>query len=244
MQSDTPPDNGDGASLAGVLLLTARDVLGATQRELAAAAGCSEEMVCRIESGVLDPALDTVERILNGSGLELRAGPAAPNGRYRGPLVDRDEVSRLRASMAEVRSLHRQVGAPPPGPPAGALPDWDGEDPAPPRPFGAAEGRRDGGGWAALVLRSAIAEAQGDRSASARACDLDEEALARVTRGERRPSTAELAEILTRAGCGLRVRIEVYDDHDDGLHLNSRTDPDLHRPSLQATAASSGLSRV
>ena len=61
------------------------------------AAGCGEDLVCRIECGDLDPALDTVERILNGSGLELRAGPAAPNRSYRGPLVDRDETARLRA---------------------------------------------------------------------------------------------------------------------------------------------------
>ena len=29
----------------------------------------------RVESGDLDPALDIVERILNGAGFELRAGP-------------------------------------------------------------------------------------------------------------------------------------------------------------------------
>ena len=85
--------------------------------------------------------------------------------------------------MADARSRRRQVGAPPPTPPARALPDWDGEDPAAPRPLGAAEGRRDGGGWAALVVRSAIAEAQGGRRAFARACDLDEEALARIAWG-------------------------------------------------------------
>ena len=162
--TDAPPP---GGCLAGVLLLTARETLGVSQRELAAAAGCSEALVRRIESGDLDPALDTVERILNGSGLELRAGPAPPDSRYCGPLIDPDEAARLRGALADARSFRRQLGAPPPGPPAGALPDWDGKDPAPPRPFGAAEGRRDGGGWATLLVRSAIAETRSGRSAFA-----------------------------------------------------------------------------
>ena len=195
----------------------------------------------RIESGDLDPVMDTVERILNGSGLELRAGPASPDDRYCGPLVDRDEAARLRSCIASTRSFRRQLGAPPPGPPVGALPDWDGEDPAPPRCFGAAEGRRDGGGWAAILVRSATAEARSDRRVFARACRLDEEALERIAAGQERPSTSELAAMLTRAGCGLRVRIEVYDDHDDGLHLSAQADPELHRP-RRRTSASTGVS--
>lgn len=241
MQPDKRPEGRTGSSLAGVVLRTAREALGVDQTELAAAAGCGEELVCRIESGGLDPALDTVERILNGSGLELRAGPGAPNDSYSGPLVDSGEAGRLRSCVADARSLRCRVDAPPPGPPVGALPDWGGKDPAPARPFGAAEGRRDGGGWAALVVRSAIAERRRGRRVSARSCSLDEEALARVAAGETRPSTGELAALLARAGTGLRVRIEVYDDHDDGLHLSSRTDPVLHRPRRWQAAAAAYL---
>ena len=244
MQPATAPAGRNGPSLAGMLLLTARQVLGIGQRELAAAAGCSEDLVRRIESEDLDPAMDTVERILNGSGLELRAGPAPPDGRYCGPLVDHDEAARLRSSIASTRSFRRQLGAPPAGPPAGVLPDWDGEDPAPPRRFGAAEGRRDGGGWAAILVRSAIAEARSDRHAFARACGLDQEALARIAAGQERPSTAELAGMLERAGSGLRVRIEVYDDHDDGLHLSAHADPELHRPRRRAPANTGVSARV
>lgn len=90
----------------------------------------AEELVRRVECGDLDPATDTVERILNDSGLELRAGPAPPDGRYCGPLVDPNQVARLVSSLADARELRRQVGAPPPGSPAGVLSDWDGEDPA------------------------------------------------------------------------------------------------------------------
>ena len=240
MQPDTPLVGRGGPSLAGVVLRTAREALEVDQREMAVAAGCGEDLVCRIECGDLDPALDTVERILNGSGLEFRAGPAAPNRSYRGPLVDRDETARLRAVVADAQALRQRVGAPPPGPPVGALPDWDGEDPAPPRPFGAAEGRRDGGGWAALVVRSAVAEGRSDRRVFARACGLDEDDLAAIAAGETRPSTGELAALLARAGSGLRVRIEVYDDHDDGLHLSSRTDPVLHRPRRRAAPSPPG----
>ena len=198
-----------------------------------------------IESGDVDPAMDTVERILNGSGLELRAGPGTPDGRYYGPLVDPDEAARLRCALGDTCSFRRQLGAPPPGPPAGALPDWDGMDPAPPRPFGAGEGRRDGGGWAALLVRSAIAETRrGDSSAFALACGLDTQALSRIIAGEARPAVGELAAILTRASIGLRVRIEVYDDHDDGLHLSSQTDPDLHRPRRRPPADIEGSVRA
>ena len=243
MQPDTLPEGRDGPNLAGVVLRTAREALGIDRAALAIAAGCGEELVRRIESGDLDPALDTVERILNGSGLELRAGPSAPTDSYRGPLVDVGEADRLRSFLADARSLRLRFGAPPPGPPTGALPDWDGEDPAPARPFGAAEGRRDGGGWAAVVVRSAIAESRSDRRAFARACGLDEEDLGRIASGEKLPSTGELAALLARAGCGLRVRVEVYDDHDDGLHLSARADPVLHRPRRRGTAASALSSR-
>jgi len=239
MQPDTPTGGGHGPRLAGLVLCTAREALGVGQAELATAAGCAEELVRRIESGDLDPALDTVERILNGSGLELRVGPGSPNDNYRGPLVDGEEADRVRSCLDAARSLRRRVGAPPPGPPAGALRDWDGEDPAPARPFGAAEGRRDGGGWAAVVVRSAIAESRSDRRAFARACGLDEEGLERIASGAKLPSTGALAELLARAGLGLRIRIEVYDDHDDGLHLSARVDPVLHRPRRRAAPAGS-----
>ncbi len=241
MTPTTVPLHRRGHSLAGVLLTTAREVLGVEPQDLAAAAGCDEALVRSIESGDLDPAMDTVERILNGSGLELRCGPGTPDRRYSGPVVDGDEVARLRTELAAARAFRREIGAPPPGPPAGALPDWDGTNPAPPRPFGAAEGRRDGGGWAALVVRSAIAESRNGLNAFAHSSELDHETLTHITEGRTRPPMGKLAEILTRAGAGLEVRIEVYDDHDDGLHLSAQVDPDLHRP-RRAAPHSAGIS--
>ena len=106
------------------------------------------ELVRRIEAGALDPTMDTVERILNGSGLELRAGPGTPGDLYTGSRPHAAEAARVRSSLAAARAFRAELGAPAPGPPPRALPEWDGEDPAPGRPFGAAEGRTDGGGWA------------------------------------------------------------------------------------------------
>lgn len=131
--------------------------------------------------------------------------------------------------MTLARSLRDEVGAPAPGPPAGALPDWDGEDPAPGRPFGAGENRTDGGGWAAVLLRSAQGEARSDTQAFAKACGVTVADLERILAGELRPTVGELVSILAEAGTGLRVRLEVYDDHDDGLHFSALARPERHR---------------
>ena len=112
--------------LAGILLRTAREALGCEVGELAEAAGCAEDLVRRIESGELDPALDTVERIVNASGLEVRAGPASGDGRYSGTTPDPEEVARVRAAVEAGRALREDLGAPPAGPPVGAQPDWGG----------------------------------------------------------------------------------------------------------------------
>ena len=239
MHPDPHPDPGPGdeRGLAAVLLCTAREALGVAQGELAAAAGCDEALIRRIEAGDLDVTLDTLERILNESGLELRAEPQRPDGRHTGPHADRREAARVRSALSEARAFRHELGAPPPGPPAGALPDWDGEDPAPGRPFGAAEGRRDGGGRAAGLMRLARVAARATPSRFAQACDIAEPHLARVESGEARPTVGKLAAMLARAGTGLRVRLEVYDDHDDGLHLSAPADPELHRPRPHARRA-------
>ena len=239
MTPDTAPPPRRSPSLAEMLLATAREALGVEPQELAAAAGCDEQLVRRIESGDLDPTMDTVERILNGSGLELRCGPGTPDRRYSGHLVDSDEVARLRTEVTSAQAFRREIGAPPPGPPAGALPDWDGADPAPPRPFGAAEGRRDGGGWAALAVGLARVTAQATLARFAGSCGISRSRLDLIESGHTRPTVGELAEMMAAAGEGLRMRIEVYDDHDDGLHLSAQTDPELHRP-RRATPRSAG----
>lgn len=229
MRCDPAPVAGPGELVAGLLLRTAREALDCGVRELAEAAGCSQGVVRRIESGELDPTLDTVERIVNASGLEVRAAPAPGDGRYRGASPDAVEVSRVRAAVEADRALREDLGAPAAGPPAGSQPHWGGEDPAPARRIGAAEGRGDGGGWAAVLVRSAIAETSGGAEAFAAAACVDTETLGRICSGADRLSVGKLAALLERAGTGLRVRLEVYDDHDDGLHLSALSDPERHR---------------
>ena len=223
-----PTSGRDEALLAVGVLKTARTVLAITPAELAGAAGCTEALVCSIEAGDLDPTLDTLDRIVNAVGLEIRAGPRQPTGHYRGPGADHDEVERLREKLTALNRLRDELGAGPLGPPTGAQPEWDGQDPAPGRQFGSGPTRTDGGGWAALLVRSARAEAgvtarQYAASAGIREADLD-----RIESGELRPPVGELARILNNVGTGLRVRLEPYDDHDDGLHLKALADPELH----------------
>ena len=233
MPHETARRLSEGRQLAAVLLRTAREALDVGPGELATASGCAPELVRRIEAGALDPTMDTVERILNGSGLELRAGPGTPGDLYTGSRPNDAEAARVRSSLAAARAFRAELGAPAPGPPAGALPDWDGEDPAPGRPFGAAEGRTDGGGWAAVLVRSAVAEARSDTQSFAQACGTDTATLERIQTGEQRPPVGELASLLAAAGVGLHVRLEAYDDHDDGLHLSALAHPDRHRRRMQ-----------
>lgn len=223
-----PTTDRDEASLAVEVLKTARAVLAITPAELASAARCPEALVCSIETGDLDPTLDTLDRIVNAVGLEIRAGSHQPTGHYSGASIDRDEVERLREKLTALKRLRDELGAGPPGPPTGAQPEWDGQDPAPGRQFGSGPTRTDGGGWAALIVRSARAEAGVTTCQYAAAAGIGEADLARIESGELRPSVGELAQILDNAGTGLRIRLEPYDDHDDGLHLKALADPELH----------------
>ena len=233
MPHETARRRSEGRQLAAMLLRTVREALDVGPVELASVAGCAPELIRRIEAGALDPTMDTVERILNGSALELRAGTGASGDLYTGPAAVAAEAARVRSSLAAARAFRAELGAPAPGPPPRALPEWDGEDPAPGRPFGAAEGRTDGGGWAAVLVRSAIAEARSDTQSFALACGTDTATLERIQSGEQRPPVGELASWLAAAGVGLDVRLEVYDDHDDGLHLSALAHPERHSRRMQ-----------
>src|SRR5690348_13970835 len=55
------------------LLLSARKAAGLTQRALARRARTSQSVIARIESGATSPSWQTLERLLNRAGFELRA---------------------------------------------------------------------------------------------------------------------------------------------------------------------------
>lgn len=192
--------------------------------ELAEDAGCDVELVRAIEAGRFDPALDTVERLVNSVGLEVRAGAGGkPDAAHS--VVCESEVARVRRAFTEVVEFRRSHGLRPLGPPEGAQPDWDGTDPAPPRLFGAGPTRRDGGGWAAILVRSARQRRGMGQADLAAAAGLDRAGVAAVEDGRLRPPVNELERVLSAMGFGLRARLEPYDDHDDGLHLRALGDP-------------------
>ena len=87
--------------------------LNLTAHDVATAAGCGVDLVERIESGDHDPVLDTLERLVNGIGLELRCGAADtgvsdPNPAYR--RVDSGEVARLANGLRQGGGLARSIG--------------------------------------------------------------------------------------------------------------------------------------
>lgn len=216
---------GDGSvGTAAGLVLVARGALEVRCEELAEAAGCDAKLVRAIEAGRFDPALDTVERLVNSVGLEVRAGADEEPGTCFS-VVSESEVARVRRALAEVVEFRRSHGLRPPGPPLGAQPDWDGTDPAPPRLFGAGPTRRDGSGWAAILVRSARQRRGMGQAGLAAATGLDRAGVAAIENGALRPPVKELERVLSAMGFGLRARLEPYDDHDDGLHLRALRDP-------------------
>lgn len=209
---------------AAGLVLVARAALGVRPVELAEAAGCDTELVRAIEAGQLDPALDTVERLVNSVGLEVRAGTDGEPGTAHSVACE-SEVERVRRGFSELVEFRRSHGLRPPGPPVGTQPHWDGADPAPPRLFGAGPTRRDGGGWAAILVRSARQRCGMAQTGLAAAAALDRAGVAAIEDGALRPPVKELERVLSAMGFGLRTRLEPYDDHDDGLHLRALSDP-------------------
>lgn len=80
------------------LLSQARRDKGLTQRALAEAAGVPQSTIARIESGVLSPRVQTLERILRALGLRLVTAPAP-----RGEGVDRSLIRRMLRLTPEER---------------------------------------------------------------------------------------------------------------------------------------------
>lgn len=218
-----------GTTLATIVLHTAREALDCGVQQLADAAGCARSLIEQIESGETDPTLDTIERIVNASGLEVRIGLGSfvSCGNEVGP--DPAEVARLRSVVEADRALRGEIGARAAGPPVGAQPEWDGMSLSPGRQIGAAEGRSDCGGWAAVLMKSAMAATHFEMKLFAQTIHVDVQTLERICSGGYRPTVGELTGLLESVGMGLSVRLEVYDDHDDGLHLSALADPMRHR---------------
>jgi len=61
--------------LAAELIREARQAAGLTMAELAERAGSSKPTISRYENGLVDPGVETLNRLLHACGQELRAQP-------------------------------------------------------------------------------------------------------------------------------------------------------------------------
>jgi transcriptional regulator with XRE-family HTH domain len=95
----------------GILLRKARKRAGLSQRSLAAKAGVPQSTVGRIETGAIEPRIDTLLGLLHASGhdleLEARLGEGVDRGqiRERLALTPRQRLEDLTIAAAAVRRL-------------------------------------------------------------------------------------------------------------------------------------------
>ena len=95
----------------GDLLRTARARAGLSQRELARRTGIAQPTIARIESGVADPRVRTLERLLAACGLFLQATARPGTGVDRSQLrallrlSPRQRLDLLRDDVAGLRRL-------------------------------------------------------------------------------------------------------------------------------------------
>lgn len=82
------------------LLREARRRAGLTQRDLARRASTSQSVVARIESGRTSPTAETLSKLLEAAGLELRTELAAAPVTRSHML---DDIARIRALTPEER---------------------------------------------------------------------------------------------------------------------------------------------
>ena len=96
--------------------------------------------------------------------------------------------------------------------------EWDGVPPAPPHLYGAGPGRRHEGGWAALLIGPERSFLKMTEAEMATAAGISTAYLEEIESGDYRPTMGEAQRILSAVNIELHVRLEVYEDHDDGLH--------------------------
>lgn len=97
------------STTAGALLRSARLSAGLTQRAVAERAGTAQSVVARVESGVTDPSVGTLRRLMAATGHDL-ALTASPSPVFDPQLLD--DVPRILAMtpaerLREVANLSR-----------------------------------------------------------------------------------------------------------------------------------------
>lgn len=208
-----------------ILVQALRSVAAVDAERLAAAAGCPTALVADIESARLRPAAETIERLANAVSLELRVQVVPRSQAPR--VMDQfdDDIDRVRDALDAEQAWRSTHGIPLLTPPPGVVPAWDGRDPAPPRQSSAWPTRTDFGGSTAAkisyarrcVLRVNAAECACRAGVSPQV--LDDYETGRVAL-----SMDATEAFLNAIGTEQRVRLEVYDPHDDLLHLSVLAD--------------------
>jgi transcriptional regulator with XRE-family HTH domain len=102
------------ATLASRFLASARRRAGLSQRALATRARVPQATVSRIERGVTDPHLDTLDRLLRACGAELEVLPRLGEGVERGhirALLAQIPAERLASVPREAAALRALDGA-------------------------------------------------------------------------------------------------------------------------------------
>jgi transcriptional regulator with XRE-family HTH domain len=92
------------------LVRRARARAGLTQRALAARTGIPQPAIARIEAGSVVPRVDTLDRLLAGSGMTLELVPLPSSGIDRTAiraLLALRPAERLRLAVREARNLER-----------------------------------------------------------------------------------------------------------------------------------------
>ncbi len=90
---------GTNASVAGGLIAEARTLAGLSQRELARRAGTSAAAVANYENGHQQPRFDTLMRLVDAAGFELRCKVELPDEQAR--LYREWEATVPRTSLEE-----------------------------------------------------------------------------------------------------------------------------------------------
>ena len=226
-----------GEAWGPIVLAALQKVTGLTDSDLAAAAGCSVALVAEIDTGHLRPACETLERIANAVGLELRVGvrrrtqPSAVSDRF-----DHDYV-RVREALAAENSWRASLGQGPLAPHSAAVLEWDGIDPAPARQVAAWPHRTDYGGHAAVNVRyGRNCVLQLDKESFAARLALTPSELSDIEDGKVSLSLDDTESLLNHAGLEQFARLEPYDDHDDLLHLAAIAKRDRARSRLKPAA--------
>lgn len=204
-----------------------RSVAGFGVEQLAAAAGCKPALVAAVEFGEMRPAAETIERLANAVSLELRVQVVPRTAACHVADQFDGDLGRVRDALAAEQDWRAAHGVPPLVPPSEAVPAWDGCDPAPARQSSAWPSRTDFGGSTAVkigyarrcVLRISSTE-------FAHRADLPTEVFDDYESGRVSLSMDATESLLNAAGAEQRVRLEMYDAHDDVLHLCALADPE------------------